>query len=86
MQNEPDLPGEAAQLPAVTEANTATPPSARAVVAPEFLSQLLAERAHLPSQRARRRVPLATAVVAYGESERSDRPRLPQGFFRTSQA
>ena len=51
-----------------------------------FISQLIAEREHLPAQRTRRRAPVGTAIAAYRTGERSDTPRLPQGFFRTTEA
>jgi hypothetical protein len=51
-----------------------------------FVSQLIAERDHLPSQRTRRRASVGTAIAAYDQGERRDARRLPQGFFRTAEA
>lgn len=57
-------------------------------IAPEpgFASQLIAEREHLPTQRARRTAPLASAIAAYAQGERRDQRRLPHGFFRSAEA
>ena len=53
---------------------------------PGFVSQLIAERDHLPAQRQRRRAPLGDAIAAYHQGERRDVRRLPQGFFRSAEA
>lgn len=59
---------------------------ARPVLDPGFISQLIAERDHLPAQRLRRRAPMTTAIAAYDQGARRDVRRLPQGFFRTAEA
>lgn len=83
MQSETnDAPG----LPQVIDPADHRPSLARADIDSGFLSQLIAERDNLPAQRPRRRAAVATAVVAYGEGERRDVRRLPQGFFRTLDA
>ena len=73
-------------LPVVTTPRIASPPHARPTADSGFISQLIAERDHLPSQRRRRQAPVSTAIAAYRQGERSDARRLPQGFFRTSEA
>ncbi len=80
-------PASEAGLPAIFERRrTGWTGGRRIETDPAFVSQLIAERDHLPSQRQRRRAPLDTAIEAYGLGERSDRHRLPHGFFRTSEA
>jgi hypothetical protein len=73
-------------LPAVVEHQGRPPPFLRTDPDAGFLSQLIAERNHLPVQRPRRRVPLVDAIVAYDAGERRDARRLPQGFFRSAEA
>lgn len=51
-----------------------------------FLSQLIAERDHLPAQRPRRQAPVSTAIAAYHDGEQRDARRVPQGFFRSAEA
>lgn len=52
----------------------------------DFVSQLIAERQHLPTQRELRRVPIAEAVDAYcAGAERAIR-RMPAGYRRSFKA
>lgn len=48
-----------------------------------FLSQLIAERDHLPPQRERRRAPMATALLSYRETAVRTPPRLPPGYRKS---
>jgi hypothetical protein len=48
-----------------------------------FVSQLLAERHHLPPQRSRRRGSVEGALHAYADSARMAVRRLPQGYRKT---
>ena len=73
-------------LPAVIRPGPEGRSFARVGMDSSFVSQLIAEHDRLPSQRLRRRAPLGTALDAYRTGERSDTPRLPQGFFRTTEA
>lgn len=59
------------------------PSFARLSTAADFLSQLLAERQHLPAQRARRRAPLGVVLEAYSEGRERGIPRLPAGSYRS---
>jgi hypothetical protein len=74
------------RLPVTTAPRIASPLRGRPALDSGFISQLIAERDHLPSQRRRRQAPISTAIAAYHEGERSDVRRLPQGFFRTAEA
>lgn len=49
----------------------------------DFLSQLIAERDHLPPQRARRRASPGAAVDAYQTGAKAAVRRLPPGYRRT---
>lgn len=49
----------------------------------DFLSQLIAEREHLPPQRARRRAPVGEALAAYGSGAVIAERRLPPGYRKT---
>jgi hypothetical protein len=75
-----------ARLPVVTMPRVASPVRPRPALDSGFISQLIAERDHLPSQRLRRRAPVGTAIAAYHQGERRDLRRLPHGFFRTAEA
>ena len=78
---------ETMDLPAVIQSIQSEVPSfSRVEMDTSFVSQLIAERDRLPPQRLRRRATLGVALDAYRQSERSDAPRLPQGFFRTAEA
>jgi len=49
----------------------------------DFLSQLIAERQHLPPQRERRRAPVGEAVNAYDRGARIAVRRMPAGYRTT---
>lgn len=49
----------------------------------DFLSQLIAERHHLPPQRERRRAPVGEAVNAYANGGRIAVRRVPAGYRTT---
>lgn len=49
----------------------------------DFISQLIAERQHLPPQRARRRAPVTEALAAYDSGARIADRRLPPGYRKT---
>ena len=74
------------KLPVAIAPRVASPLRARPVLDSGFISQLIAERDQLPSQRRRRQAPVGTAIEAYHQGERRDARRLPQGFFRTAEA
>jgi hypothetical protein len=75
-----------AKLPVVITPRHAPLLRARPALDSGFISQLIAERDHLPSQSRRRQAPVSTAIAAYDQGERRDARRLPQGFFRTAEA
>ena len=75
-----------AGLPVAIAPQGSVPLRARPALDSGFISQLIAERDHLPTQRMRRRAPVGTAIAAYRDGERRDARRLPQGFFRTAEA
>jgi hypothetical protein len=54
-----------------------------AVAGAEFISQLIAERDHLPPQRARRRATVEVAVTSYDAAAAQAVRRLPPGYRRT---
>jgi hypothetical protein len=58
-------------------------PVAESAPAAEFLSQLIAERDHLPPQRTRRRASLSVALGSYAITEASDIRRLPAGYRKS---
>lgn len=45
-----------------------------------FISQLIAARQHLASQRARRRAPVAEALTTYDAAGRLSERRMPPGY------
>ncbi len=49
----------------------------------DFISQLIAERQHLPPQRARRRAPVGDALAAYADGARIADRRIPPGYRKT---
>jgi len=49
----------------------------------DFISQLIAERQHLPPQRERRRAPVVEAVNAYDRGSRIAARRMPAGYRKT---
>jgi hypothetical protein len=70
-------------LPVVIEASSPRPSLKRSDNAAAFVSQLLAERANLPPQRARRRNTAEGAVGAYASGAKIALKRMPMGY-RTS--
>ena len=48
-----------------------------------FISQLIAERHHLPPQRERRRTTMDVAVEAYADTEQNAIRRMPPGYRKT---
>ena len=64
---------------------TTGPRPSRAFSAPTaaFVSQLIAARAHMPTQRARRVGTPEGAVGAYGQTARLTQKRMPQGYRKT---
>lgn len=54
--------------------------SSRAGTPVAFLSQLIAERHHLATQRARRRAPVADVLRSYDAGGRISDRRLPPGY------
>jgi len=52
----------------------------------DFVSQLIAERQHLPTQRDLRRVPIAEAVDAYTAGAERAVLRLPAGYRKSLKA
>lgn len=48
-----------------------------------FISQLIAERLHLPPQRERRRETAATAIGSYAHTAEGAVRRLPPGFRKS---
>lgn len=74
---------ERAGLPLVQHQSAARPSLARSVPDAAFISQLLAARAHLPPQRARRIGTAEGAVGAYGQTARLAQRRMPMGYRKT---
>lgn len=72
-----------AGLPVPLQARRARPSLARNVTAAAFVSQLLAERAQLPPQRARRRGNAEGAIGAYSDGARVAVKRMPAGYRMT---
>eukprot|EP01035_Chromulina_nebulosa_P037740 gene37740-biopygen24996 len=67
------------RLPATTQAGAGFS-SYRGAPGSAFLSQLIAERHHLATQRARRRAPVAVALSTYDAAGRIAVRRLPAGY------
>ncbi|MCP8882653.1 hypothetical protein NIM87_04015 [Devosia sp. XJ19-1] len=78
-QSETPRPG----LPMVLAPAAPRPSLARSAPAAAFVSQLLAARAALPTQRARRRGTAEGAIGAYGHTARIAERRMPQGYRKT---
>lgn len=78
-QSETEIGG----LPVAIEASGPRPSLKRSDNAAAFVSQLLAERANLPPQRARRRNTAEGAVGAYASGAKIALKRMPMGY-RTS--
>jgi hypothetical protein len=49
----------------------------------DFVSQLIAERQHLPPQRARRRAAMGEALAAYDSGAHIADRRIPPGYRKT---
>lgn len=78
-----ETPRPAARLPVAIEKPARDPAHELPASAAPFLSQLIAERDHLPPQRERRRAPLATALLSYRETAVRTPPRLPPGYRKS---
>jgi hypothetical protein len=72
-----------ARLPAPVERLAAHASPDFGAPAAAFLSQLIAERDHLAPQRARRRAPVATALLSYHGAAILTPPRLPPGYRKS---
>jgi hypothetical protein len=66
-------------LPALTGPATGYS-SWRGAARAAFLSQLIAERHHLATQRARRQAPIAEVLRTYDAGGRIDARRMPPGY------
>lgn len=73
----------AAGLPVALAYSASRPPGGYTAPGADFLSQLIAERQHLPPQRARRRAPIAQAVDAYRIGGKATVKRMPAGYRTT---
>lgn len=78
-----DFETETAGLPLVIEAARPRPSLKRTPTMAFFVSQLLAERANLPPQRARRRTSTEGAIGAYADGARVTVKRMPAGYRTT---
>jgi hypothetical protein len=77
------IPRLSARLPVPIEklvVRSSLDPSAPAAA---FLSQLIAEREHLPPQRERRRAPVSAALLSYRGAAILTPPRLPPGYRKS---
>lgn len=79
----PDVDTAKQTLPLALEPAAPRPSLLRHAPAAAFVSQLLAERAHLPPQRAKRRGSPEGAVGAYASGARIADRRMPAGFRKT---
>jgi hypothetical protein len=70
-------------LPAVTQSTAGYRSAQSAAPRAAFISQLIAERQHLPIQRQRRQSTVDVALDAYGATERNAVVRLPPGYRTT---
>ena len=70
-------------LPIPLEASSPRPSLLRNDTRADFVSQLLAERAQLPIQRARRRSNAEGAIGAYADGARVSMKRMPVGYRTT---
>lgn len=70
-------------LPVLVGAVGPRPSLARSAPGAAFVSQLLAARAHMAPQRARRRGTAEGAIGAYGQTARLSERRMPQGYRKT---
>ena len=74
---------ESTGLPVAQGSANSRPSLAFSAPTAAFVSQLIAARAHLPPQRARRLGTAEGAVGAYGQTARLSEKRMPQGYRRT---
>ncbi|MVS99403.1 hypothetical protein [Devosia marina] len=77
--NETEIVG----LPVLIEPQRLRPSLLRSESSAAFVSQLIAARAHMATQRARRRTTPEGAVGAYGQTARLTQRRMPQGYRKT---
>lgn len=70
-------------LPVAQAPSGPRPSLARSSSTAAFVSQLIAARAHMPVQRARRIGTPEGAVGAYGQTARLTQRRMPQGYRKT---
>lgn len=77
--SETDRPG----LPVRVEPARPRPSLASIAADASFVSQLIAERDHLPPQRARRRATTEGAIGAYASGARAATKRMPMGYRTT---
>ena len=70
-------------LPAANQAAAAYRSASGTAPRAAFISQLIAERQHLPPQRRRRRSTVGVALDAYDATERNAVVRLPPGYRTT---
>ncbi|WP_086471864.1 hypothetical protein [Devosia lucknowensis] len=70
-------------LPVRQEPATPRPSLAFSAPTAAFVSQLIAARAQMPTQRARRIGTAEGAVGAYGQTARLSEKRMPQGYRKT---
>ncbi len=69
-----------ANLPMVIATRRPRPSLFRHQVPAHFLSQLIAEKNHMPVQRPKKRVPVNVAAVAYSASIKIAHPSMPAGY------
>jgi hypothetical protein len=74
---------ETVSLPVAKTPAAARPSLAFSAPTAAFVSQLIAARAHMPTQRARRMGTPEGAVGAYGQTARLTQRRMPQGYRKT---
>ena len=82
-ERNPRLPQERPNLPAVVVRPGPARPGGSAPAGSSFVSQLIAERQHLPPQRERRRATMAVAVGSYRATEEQAVRRVPPGYRKT---
>lgn len=70
-------------LPVVQDPAGPRPSLARSAPTAAFVSQLIAARAHMSTQRTRRMGTNEGAVGAYGQTARLTQRRMPQGYRKT---
>jgi hypothetical protein len=78
-----DARSESVHLPLVLEPAAPRAGFTRVAPAAAFLSQLIAERHHLMTQRQKRRAPVNIAVARYAARAEAAVVRMPSGYRRT---